>query len=73
MTLKILVCDKTLDEGVRVIEVKDHEPAENSGELLELKNVIAKPHTGACAQEVQLRSSILIATKVIKAFEKAYG
>jgi D-3-phosphoglycerate dehydrogenase len=52
------------------LDVFEEEPPKNS-KLLKLKNVIATPHVGAQTQEAQLRSSILIAKKVIEALEKA--
>ena len=52
------------------LDVFEEEPPKNS-KLLKLKNVIATPHIGAQTQEAQLRSSILIAKKVIEALEKA--
>src|SRR3990172_380109 len=51
------------------LDVFEEEPQKNS-KLLKLKNVIATPHIGAQTQEAQLRSSILIAKKVIEALEK---
>ena len=52
------------------LDVFEEEPPKNS-KLLKLKNVIATPHVGAQTQEAQLRSSILIAKKIIEALEKA--
>ena len=52
------------------LDVFEEEPPKNS-KLLKLKNVIATPHIGAQTQEAQLRSSTLIAKKVIEALEKA--
>jgi D-3-phosphoglycerate dehydrogenase len=51
------------------LEVFEEEPPRNS-KLLTLRNVIATPHVGAQTQEAQLRASIQIAQKVIKALEK---
>ena len=52
------------------LDVFEEEPPKNS-KLLKLKNVIATPHVGAQTKEAQLRSSVLIAKKVIEALEKA--
>jgi D-3-phosphoglycerate dehydrogenase len=52
------------------LDVFEEEPPKNS-KLLKLKNVIATPHIGAQTQEAQLRSSILIAKKIIEVLEKA--
>ena len=52
------------------IDVFEEEPPKNS-KLLTLKNVIATPHIGAQTHEAQLRSSIMIANKIIEALEKA--
>jgi D-3-phosphoglycerate dehydrogenase len=51
------------------VDVFEEEPPRNS-KLLTLKNVIATPHIVAQTQEAQLRASIQIADKVIKALEK---
>jgi len=51
------------------VDVFEEEPPRNS-KLLTLRNVIATPHVGAQTQEAQLRASIQIAKKVIKALEK---
>src|SRR3990170_4516661 len=52
------------------LDVFEEEPPKNN-KLLKLKNVIATPHIGAQTQEAQLRSSSLIAKKVIETLEKA--
>lgn len=52
------------------LDVFEEEPPKNS-KLLKLKNVIATPHIGAQTKEAQLRSSVLIANKVIEVLEKA--
>ena len=51
------------------LDVFEEEPPKNS-KLLKLKNVIATPHIGAQTQEAQVRSSILIANRIIEALEK---
>jgi D-3-phosphoglycerate dehydrogenase len=51
------------------LDVFEEEPPKNN-KLLKLKNVIATPHIGAQTQEAQLRSSILVANKIIEVLEK---
>jgi D-3-phosphoglycerate dehydrogenase len=51
------------------LDVFEEEPPKNS-KLLKLKNVHATPHIGAQTYEAQLKSSILIAERVINALEK---
>lgn len=51
------------------LDVFEEEPPRNN-RLLTLKNVIATPHIGAQTQEAQLRSSILIAKRIIESLEK---
>ena len=51
------------------VDVFEEEPPRKS-KLLTLKNVIATPHIGAQTIEAQLRTSIQIAEKLIKALEK---
>ena len=51
------------------LDVFEEEPPKNS-KLLKLKNVIATPHIGAQTHEAQLRSSILIANRVIEVLER---
>jgi D-3-phosphoglycerate dehydrogenase len=52
------------------LDVFEEEPPKNS-KLLKLKNVHATPHIGAQTYEAQLKSSVLIAERVICALEKA--
>jgi len=65
VTTEILACDK-------IHENRGYEPPKN-GKLLDLKSVIAAPHIGAQAQKPQLRSSNLLAAKVLETFVKASG
>lgn len=51
------------------LDVFEQEPPRNN-KLLRLKNVIATPHIGAQTFEAQLRTSILIAKKVVEALEE---
>src|SRR4030066_989702 len=51
------------------LDVFEEEPPKNS-KLLKLKNVHATPHIGAQTFEAQLKSSVLIAERVIEALEK---
>jgi D-3-phosphoglycerate dehydrogenase len=52
------------------LDVFEEEPPKNS-KLLKLKNVHATPHIGAQTFEAQLKSSVLVAERVIDALEKA--
>jgi D-3-phosphoglycerate dehydrogenase len=51
------------------LDVFEEEPPKNS-KLLTLKNVYATPHIGAQTWEAQVKSSVLIAERVIEALEK---
>ncbi|HKZ88167.1 MAG TPA: hydroxyacid dehydrogenase [Candidatus Bathyarchaeia archaeon] len=51
------------------LDVFEEEPPKDS-KLLKLKNVHATPHIGAQTFEAQLKSSVLIAERVIEALEK---
>jgi D-3-phosphoglycerate dehydrogenase len=51
------------------VDVFEEEPPKNS-KLLNLKNVHATPHIGAQTYEAQLKSSVLVAERVIAALEK---
>jgi D-3-phosphoglycerate dehydrogenase len=51
------------------LDVFEEEPPKNS-KLLKLRNVHATPHIGAQTYEAQLKSSVLIAERVIAALEK---
>jgi D-3-phosphoglycerate dehydrogenase len=53
------------------LDVFEEEPPEDS-KLLGLKNVIATPHIGAQTWEAQVKSSVMIAERVIAALEKAH-
>ena len=52
------------------LDVFEEEPPKNS-KLLKLENVHATPHMGAQTYEAQLKSSVLVAERVIAALEKA--
>jgi len=52
------------------LDVFEEEPPKNS-KLLKLKNVHATPHIGAQTVEAQLKSSVLVAERVIAALEKS--
>jgi D-3-phosphoglycerate dehydrogenase len=54
------------------LDVFEEEPPKNS-KLLSLKNVHATPHIGAQTWEAQVKSSVLIAERVIAALDKAVG
>ena len=51
------------------LDVFEEEPPKNN-KLLKLKTVIATPHIGAQTREAQLRSSIIVANKIIETLEK---
>jgi D-3-phosphoglycerate dehydrogenase len=61
-----LVCGKV---KAAALDVFEEEPPKNI-KLLKLKNVHATPHIGAQTYEAQLKSSVLIAERVIDALEK---
>ena len=50
------------------LEVFEEEPPKNS-KLLSLKNVHATPHIGAQTWEAQVKSSVLVAERVIAALD----
>lgn len=52
------------------LDVFEEEPPKDS-KLLGLKNVIGTPHIGAQTWEAQVKSSVMIAERVIEALEKA--
>jgi D-3-phosphoglycerate dehydrogenase len=54
------------------LDVFEEEPPKDS-RLLKLKNVHATPHIGAQTWEAQVKSSVLIAERVIAALDKAVG
>ena len=54
------------------LDVFEEEPPKNN-KLLKLKNVHATPHIGAQTFEAQLKSSVLIAERVIEVLEKVVG
>jgi D-3-phosphoglycerate dehydrogenase len=51
------------------LDVFEEEPPKNS-KLLQLKNVHATPHIGAQTWEAQVKSSVLVAERVIAALDK---